>query len=648
MQVQWINAQSSKTLYSLTIEPAAPDVSSNSSSRASLPVWAIAIIVVFFVAVSAVLGTFFFKRRLRLGRTSSSTAQEKMSSTPPHPSPPRDESTLASHIDIEKPSSSYKEICISLPYPPQSTFLFSDKLELGSNDDAAALYQKYMNSSDAGVTPNPGNGKRASVAATLKNTLRQSLRLQKSNKTPLSHVAFDPPPSATGKQSSSEHQQPNNNARRLSTRRSLSIKKKSTTTLSPDSKLECSNISCSSPVFSENDQSTLQSKSRSMDSDHVVAVAESRPIVPRISDQYERPTTLPASPPLPPSPCHYSTPASPHSSTTPSTALGDAEKEGATAELTAHQVIQYASVRTKHRADQRKSALDCFASSSSQPPPLQQENPFASIHDNNRPHDTISRRQRENKKSMDGLFGSDMHRDMSEPPPHSQPQSTAAATTMRERDTTTTTATMPIDPSLDAKCELPDDDDIQPNHNATTTDLPDIPQCRVSAELSAMNIFTESYSSDSSQEEEEEDPMPTHYKDDKKQPLDDTKQSSAANNPTTTTDKGTTTPPVRESLPRNGSVQDIIHWWQKESSLRSSNSEQSISSTTQKQQAPSSSLSQSTNNNDTATTTAGAKPTPSASEPSSTIRSNRNSILGTPRPTPPASMRIVSVCLLLL
>lgn len=598
----------------------------SSSSRASLPVWAIAIIVVFFVAVSAVLGTFFFKRRLRLGRTSSSTAQEKMSSTPPHPSPPRDESTLASHIDIEKPSSSYKEICISLPYPPQSTFLFSDKLELGSNDDAAALYQKYMNSNDAGVTANPGNGKRASVAATLKNTLRQSLRLQKSNKTPLSHVAFDPPPSATGggKQSSSDHQQSNNNTRRLSTRRSLSIKKKSTTTLSPDSKLECSNISCSSPVFSDNDQSTLQSKSRSMDSDRIVAVAESRPIVPRISDQYERPT-LPSSPPLPPSPCHYSTPASPHSPTTPSTALGDAEKEGANAEITAHQVIQYASVRTKHRADQRKSALDCFASSPPPPPSLQQENPFASIHDDNNTttrhhHDTISRRQRDNKKSMDGLFGSDMHRDMSEPP-HSQPQSTA----------------MPIDPSLDAKCELPDDDDIQPDHNATTTDLPDIPQCRVSAELSAMNIFTENDSSDSSQEED--DPMPTHYKDNKKQPLDDTKQPSAASNPNTT-DKGTTTPPVRESLPRNGSVQDIIHWWQKESSLRSSNSEQSISSTTQKQQqqAPSSSLSQSTNNNET-----GAKPTPSASEPSSTIRSNRNSILGTPRPTPPASMRIVSV-----
>lgn len=603
------------TWYSLRIEPAAPDV----SSRISLPVWAIAIIVVFFVAVSAVLGTFFFKRRLRFGR-SSSTAQEKLSSTPPHPShsssPPRDESTLASHIDLEKPSSSYKEICISLPYPPQSTFLFSDKLELGSNDDAAALYQKYMNSNDAAVTSNPGNGKRASVAATLRNTLRQSLRLQKSSKTPLSHVAFDPPPSTTGKQQSSDQQ--SNNSRRLSTRRSLSIKKKSTTTLSPDSKLECSNISCSSPVFSDNDQSTLQSKSRSMDSDRVV-VAESRPIVPRISDQYERPTL-----PSPPPPCHYPTPASPNASTTPSSPLPSLEQEGATAETAAHQVIQYASVRTKHRADQRKSALDCFSS------PLQQDNPFASIHDNTARHDTIARRQRDNKKSMDGLFGSDMHREQSEP--HSPPQSAAPTPVVREQDHPTTH----MDPSLDAKCELPEDDDIQLENHATTTatDLPDIPTCRVSAELSAMNIFNESVSSDSSQEED--DFMTHDYKDDTKQQSNETKQSSSEVSPINHTDKAT--PAVRESLPRNGSVQDIIHWWQKESSLRSSNSEQSISSTTQKQQssatAAPSSLSQSSNQSV-------AKPKPSSSEPS-TIRSNRNSILGTPRPTPPASMRIVS------
>ncbi|KAI7884777.1 hypothetical protein K492DRAFT_191516 [Lichtheimia hyalospora FSU 10163] len=604
-------------------EPAAPDV----SSRTSLPVWAIAIIVVFFVAVSAVLGTFFFKRRLRLGR--SSTAQEK--STPPHPSqsssPPRDESTLASHIDIEKPSSSYKEICISLPYPPQSTFLFSDKLELGSNDDAAALYQKYMNSNDAAVTSNPNNGKRASVAATLKNTLRQSLRLQKSSKTPLSHVAFDPPPSTTGKQQ--DHQSSTNNTRRLSTRRSLSIKKKSTTTLSPDSKLECSNISCSSPVFSDNDQSTLQSKSRSMDSDHVV-VAESRPIVPRISDQYERPTI-----PSPPPPCHYPTPASPTCSTTPSSALPSIEKEGATAEITAHQVIQYASVRTKHRADQRKSALDCFAS-----PLQQQENPFASVHDNPIRHDTMARRQRENKKSIDGLFGSDMHESQSTttPPPPPPPIKEYDNTT----NTTTTTTTTHIDPSLDAKCELPDDDDedIRPdNHAMHSTTITDIPQCRVSAELSAMNIFSENDSSDSSQEEEYDHSEPIHNNNNNNQQqqqqsptLDkdnETKGISPAVSSTQHTDKAT---PETKSLPRNGSVQDIIHWWQKESSLRSSNSEQSISSTTQKSPAPSSSLSQSTHG------TLG-KPTPSTSEPS-TVRSNRNSILGTPRATPPASMRI--------
>ena len=105
--------------------------------------------------------------------------------------------------DSEKESqlTRYEALRISLPLPPASTSLFSDKMELNS-DEARELFETYMISqadknalvsSDLDDKSNFYSAAAANIqqtAATIRSTLRQSLRRQKSTKgsVPISEV----------------------------------------------------------------------------------------------------------------------------------------------------------------------------------------------------------------------------------------------------------------------------------------------------------------------------------------------------------------------------------------------------------------------------------------------------------------------------
>ncbi|KAI9312629.1 hypothetical protein BX666DRAFT_804754 [Dichotomocladium elegans] len=74
---------------------------------------------------------------------------------------------------------------INLPLPPPSTSLFSDKMEL-SSDEAMELFDKYVNVElDKSATVSGGfTANIQQKAATLRSTMRQSLRRQKSTNKP--------------------------------------------------------------------------------------------------------------------------------------------------------------------------------------------------------------------------------------------------------------------------------------------------------------------------------------------------------------------------------------------------------------------------------------------------------------------------------
>lgn len=218
-------------------------------STMAFPVWAIVIIAIVAVAVTAA-GIFFLKRRRNrslsvdtihkkeddkdekksattLGSTQTLVTQKKKRNssmnTPPLPSDKQrqlEEGSPPSHMDnntnviTDKPASfdeseyNYpppdppQEIKISLPLPPPSTSFFSDKMELdGSDQDLYDMYlstKKKSNGNEfisidldsstaaaASNVPSLYSNAASSIqqkAATIRNSLIQSLRLQsKSN-----------------------------------------------------------------------------------------------------------------------------------------------------------------------------------------------------------------------------------------------------------------------------------------------------------------------------------------------------------------------------------------------------------------------------------------------------------------------------------
>ncbi|KAI9496207.1 hypothetical protein BDB00DRAFT_893438 [Zychaea mexicana] len=97
---------------------------------------------------------------------------------------------------------------INLPLPPPSTSLFSDKMEL-SSEEAMELFDKYMNI-DSKEAEKPGfYSSMQRKAGTIRSTVRQSLRREKSNKssTPLNQL-FTADQQQQQQQQQSYHYQP--------------------------------------------------------------------------------------------------------------------------------------------------------------------------------------------------------------------------------------------------------------------------------------------------------------------------------------------------------------------------------------------------------------------------------------------------------
>ncbi|KAI7855684.1 hypothetical protein BDC45DRAFT_568116 [Circinella umbellata] len=95
---------------------------------------------------------------------------------------------------------------INLPLPPPSTSLFSDKMEL-SSEEAMELFDKYMNidKSSDGEKPSFYSSVRRKTG-TIRSTVRQSLRRQKSTKstTPLTQLFGELQPSTPSSATSAE------------------------------------------------------------------------------------------------------------------------------------------------------------------------------------------------------------------------------------------------------------------------------------------------------------------------------------------------------------------------------------------------------------------------------------------------------------
>ncbi|KAI8138529.1 hypothetical protein BJV82DRAFT_717394 [Fennellomyces sp. T-0311] len=176
------------------------------------PAYVFAIIIILpIVAVIAVV--YFVTRYLRRDKPVLPAATTKPSIT--YTSSEEKKTNHHQSIEIERCCSEeseappptmptkYEDFKITLPLPPASTSLFSDKLEL-SSDEATELYKKYMNGDGiVSIDAHHTQKQRFSLqqkAATLKSTLRQSLRRQRSSKqsssstTPLRDL-FDRPPS---------------------------------------------------------------------------------------------------------------------------------------------------------------------------------------------------------------------------------------------------------------------------------------------------------------------------------------------------------------------------------------------------------------------------------------------------------------------
>lgn len=186
----------------------------------SIPVWAFVLVIIIILVLMAAL-TFWLVRRRRLSRSPTvdieNTGETKLTTVEPiearthtvkksaaagPPTPPE------SQVKVDKDPSVYEEPVreepkreakqqqdwkIALPLPPPSTSLFSDKMEL-SSDEAMELFDRYMN---AGME-NRGDHDRLSFAAnmqqkaaTIRSTMRRSLRRKKSAKAAPLDQLFD-------------------------------------------------------------------------------------------------------------------------------------------------------------------------------------------------------------------------------------------------------------------------------------------------------------------------------------------------------------------------------------------------------------------------------------------------------------------------
>ncbi|KAG2221749.1 hypothetical protein INT45_007155 [Circinella minor] len=214
------------------------------TNDAGIPSYVFAIVVIVLVIIILVALFFIIRlirhRRKVKNRTSKANTTVTTETTEPYTSTTIEEKKLSpithtttnQHESIEidryysedssacppvlplSSSTNYEDIKITLPLPPASTSLFSDKVEL-SSDEAAELYKKYMNGDGGFVliedtnnnnNNNNTNHRRFSTtmqqkAATIRSTLRQSLRRQRSLKnvssssqTPLKDL-FDRSPS---------------------------------------------------------------------------------------------------------------------------------------------------------------------------------------------------------------------------------------------------------------------------------------------------------------------------------------------------------------------------------------------------------------------------------------------------------------------
>lgn len=154
------------------------------------PIWTIALIII--IVITAIIIAIFFIRRRRSRslsvhtiheRDEEETKEKKSVSTGsfqtlvtqkqhsvqlPLPNTPQ----LPTPHESEAPEQPPQEIKISLPLPPPTTSFFSDKMEL----DAQDLFDMYLNSKKK-----KEEGFLQQKAATIKSTLRQSMRLQQKN-----------------------------------------------------------------------------------------------------------------------------------------------------------------------------------------------------------------------------------------------------------------------------------------------------------------------------------------------------------------------------------------------------------------------------------------------------------------------------------
>ncbi|KAI8141286.1 hypothetical protein BJV82DRAFT_182042 [Fennellomyces sp. T-0311] len=165
------------------------------------PAWAIicAVVAAFAILLSG-LAFFLIRRRRRASPPTVDIAQdEKMNfqqpvlarqpSPAPSPAPSQHEDPPPKPRKMSRQKQHQDNVKINLPLPPPSASLFSDKMEL-SSEEAMELFDKYMKIDNSGEEKQSFYKSVQNKTATIRSTVRQSLRRQKSTKasTPLNQL----------------------------------------------------------------------------------------------------------------------------------------------------------------------------------------------------------------------------------------------------------------------------------------------------------------------------------------------------------------------------------------------------------------------------------------------------------------------------
>ncbi|ORZ02845.1 hypothetical protein BCR43DRAFT_520093 [Syncephalastrum racemosum] len=211
----------------LTQDPTATTTIStneNVSSGSGITPWAIAIVVILILLIAVCILLLVLRKRGRTPTVVPSVNDDGkiVPSVPSVPSviaqPTSAVPELHYNEKVRPPSGELsdegfkrEEFKIALPMPPKSTSLFSDKLEL-SSEEAAELYKQYMNQKDDFCSVDIDQPQQqsdhwhhrlstgmAKRATTIRSTIRQSMRRQRStNKSQSStaplHEIFDDTP----------------------------------------------------------------------------------------------------------------------------------------------------------------------------------------------------------------------------------------------------------------------------------------------------------------------------------------------------------------------------------------------------------------------------------------------------------------------